>query len=169
MKYPDNVIREVQTSVPPPGEGVMVFCIWLVPGAGLEPARPRWPGDFKSPVSTNFTTRARRAAERARRIPRDRPFKTILGLKRSIFTPRTTHFLGTIAPSHPPEVTACLHRAANLNPGSALSWQQRAPQWASATSGGSQPKPPVMAALHFCSRIYFWLSYWPTRHSWPSC
>ena len=30
----------------------------VVPGAGLEPARPQWPGDFKSPVSTNFTTRA---------------------------------------------------------------------------------------------------------------
>ena len=30
----------------------------MVPGAGLEPARPQWPGDFKSPVSTNFTTRA---------------------------------------------------------------------------------------------------------------
>ena len=29
----------------------------MVPGAGLEPARPQWPGDFKSPVSTNFTTR----------------------------------------------------------------------------------------------------------------
>ena len=31
----------------------------MVPGAGLEPARPQWPGDFKSPVSTNFTTRAK--------------------------------------------------------------------------------------------------------------
>lgn len=30
----------------------------MVPGAGLEPARPQWPGDFKSPVSTDFTTRA---------------------------------------------------------------------------------------------------------------
>jgi hypothetical protein len=29
-----------------------------VPEAGLEPAQPQWPGDFKSPVSTNFTTRA---------------------------------------------------------------------------------------------------------------
>lgn len=29
----------------------------LVPGAGLEPARPR-PGDFKSPASTNSATRA---------------------------------------------------------------------------------------------------------------
>lgn len=26
--------------------------------AGLEPARPRWPQDFKSGVSTNSTTRA---------------------------------------------------------------------------------------------------------------
>ena len=30
----------------------------VVPGAGLEPARPR-PGDFKSPASTHFATRAR--------------------------------------------------------------------------------------------------------------
>ena len=29
-----------------------------VPGAGLEPARPQWPLDFKSNVSTNSTTRA---------------------------------------------------------------------------------------------------------------
>jgi hypothetical protein len=35
---------------------------FLVPGAGIEPARPQWPGDFKSPVSTNFTTRARQFA-----------------------------------------------------------------------------------------------------------
>ena len=32
--------------------------IFVVPGAGLEPARPQRSGDFKSPVSTNFTTRA---------------------------------------------------------------------------------------------------------------
>ncbi len=30
----------------------------LVPGAGIEPARPQWPQDFKSCVSTNSTTRA---------------------------------------------------------------------------------------------------------------
>lgn len=30
-----------------------------VPEAGLEPARPQWPKDFKSFVSTNSTTRAR--------------------------------------------------------------------------------------------------------------
>ncbi len=30
-----------------------------VPGAGLEPARPQWPQDFKSWVSTNSTIRAR--------------------------------------------------------------------------------------------------------------
>ena len=41
----------------------------MVPGAGLEPARPQWPGDFKSPVSTNFTTRAKSGVQRARRIP----------------------------------------------------------------------------------------------------
>ena len=29
-----------------------------VPGAGLEPARPQWPLDFKSNVSTSSTTRA---------------------------------------------------------------------------------------------------------------
>ena len=29
-----------------------------MPGAGLEPARPRRPGDFESPASTNSTTRA---------------------------------------------------------------------------------------------------------------
>ena len=43
----------------------------LVPGAGLEPARPQWPGDFKSPVSTNFTTRAESGVQRARSIPRE--------------------------------------------------------------------------------------------------
>ena len=31
---------------------------WGVPGAGLEPAQPIGPGDFKSPVSTNSTTPA---------------------------------------------------------------------------------------------------------------
>ncbi len=30
----------------------------LVPGAGIEPARPQWPQDFKSCVSTSSTTRA---------------------------------------------------------------------------------------------------------------
>ena len=29
-----------------------------VPGAGVEPARPQWPQDFKSCVSTNSTIRA---------------------------------------------------------------------------------------------------------------
>ena len=43
----------------------------MVPEAGLEPARPQWPGDFKSPVSTNFTTRAKSEVERGRRIPRE--------------------------------------------------------------------------------------------------
>ena len=42
-----------------------------MPGAGLEPARPQWPGDFKSPVSTNFTTRAKSGVQRARSIPRE--------------------------------------------------------------------------------------------------
>ena len=32
----------------------------LVPEAGLEPARPQWPQDFKSCVSTNSTTRAKK-------------------------------------------------------------------------------------------------------------
>ena len=50
--------------------GTAQFLLKLVPGAGLEPARPQWPGDFKSPVSTNFTTRAGRALMRPRRIPR---------------------------------------------------------------------------------------------------
>ena len=31
---------------------------FLVPEAGLEPARPQWPLDFKSNVSTNSTTQA---------------------------------------------------------------------------------------------------------------
>ncbi len=31
----------------------------MVPGAGIEPARPQWPRDFKSLVSTSFTIRAR--------------------------------------------------------------------------------------------------------------
>ena len=30
----------------------------MVPGAGLEPAQPQWPREFKSLVSTNFTIRA---------------------------------------------------------------------------------------------------------------
>ncbi len=30
----------------------------LVPGAGIEPAQPQWPRDFKSLVSTCFTIRA---------------------------------------------------------------------------------------------------------------
>ena len=50
--------------------GTAQFLLKLVPGAGLEPARPQWPGDFKSPVSTNFTTRAESEVQRARRIPR---------------------------------------------------------------------------------------------------
>ncbi len=32
-----------------------------VPGAGLEPARPQWPQDFKSWVSTNSTIRAQKS------------------------------------------------------------------------------------------------------------
>ena len=31
----------------------------MVPGAGVEPARPRWPADFKSAASTSSATRAR--------------------------------------------------------------------------------------------------------------
>ena len=31
---------------------------FFVPEAGLEPARPQWPLDFKSNVSTNSTTQA---------------------------------------------------------------------------------------------------------------
>jgi hypothetical protein len=38
--------------------------ILLVPGAGIEPARLA-AGDFESPASTNFTTRARGIALRA--------------------------------------------------------------------------------------------------------
>ncbi len=43
-----------------------------VPGAGLEPARPQWPQDFKSCVSTNSTTRANSAflfLKRPKKIP----------------------------------------------------------------------------------------------------
>ncbi len=32
--------------------------VYFVLGAGLEPARPQWPLDFKSNVSTNSTIRA---------------------------------------------------------------------------------------------------------------
>ncbi len=32
----------------------------MVPGAGIEPARPQWPTDFKSVASTNFAIRALR-------------------------------------------------------------------------------------------------------------
>ena len=57
----------------------------VVPGAGLEPARPQWPGDFKSPVSTNFTTRAKSGVQRARRIPR----------RTAIPTPEPPSFVGS--------------------------------------------------------------------------
>ena len=50
---------------------LLTVVLYMVPGAGLEPARPQWPGDFKSPVSTNFTTRAKSGVQRARRIPRE--------------------------------------------------------------------------------------------------
>ena len=36
----------------------------MVPGAGIEPARPLKAQDFKSCVSTNFTIRAKRDEER---------------------------------------------------------------------------------------------------------
>ena len=36
----------------------MLLFIKLVPRAGIEPARPQWPQDFKSCVSTSSTTRA---------------------------------------------------------------------------------------------------------------
>ena len=36
----------------------------MVPGAGIEPARPLKAQDFKSCVSTNFTIRAKRHEER---------------------------------------------------------------------------------------------------------
>ena len=39
----------------------------VVPGAGLEPARDIIPGDFKSPVSTDSTTRASRSIFYSRR------------------------------------------------------------------------------------------------------
>ena len=48
-------IRALQARALPLGYGAI-----LVPGAGLEPAQPQWPGDFKSPVSTNSTIRASR-------------------------------------------------------------------------------------------------------------
>ena len=62
----------------------------MVPGAGLEPARPQWPGDFKSPVSTNFTTRAKTEGEEARRITRE------------------TVIQSSELPSHQPDLT-CTH------------------------------------------------------------
>ena len=34
------------------------YRIYLVPGAGIEPAQPRGPRDFKSLASTNFATPA---------------------------------------------------------------------------------------------------------------
>ena len=40
------------------------FIQFMVPGAGLEPARSITPRDFKSLVSTNFTTRANPYASR---------------------------------------------------------------------------------------------------------
>ena len=38
----------------------------LVPGAGIEPAQPQWPRDFKSLVSTSFTIRATPYSNRLR-------------------------------------------------------------------------------------------------------
>ena len=49
---------------------LLISASYVVPGAGLEPARPQWPGDFKSPVSTNFTTRAYGGLSGARSITR---------------------------------------------------------------------------------------------------
>ena len=67
----------------------------MVPGAGLEPARPQRSGDFKSPVSTNFTTRAEGALARARRIPRTASRPTPLLDLTAIFT-TSEGLLGTI-------------------------------------------------------------------------
>ena len=39
----------------------------MVPGAGIEPARLA-AGDFESPASTNFTTRARMGSQTLRRL-----------------------------------------------------------------------------------------------------
>ncbi len=44
--------------------------LYVVPGAGIEPARLA-AGDFESPASTNFTTRASLSA--------DRNYGTVLG------------------------------------------------------------------------------------------
>ncbi len=38
----------------------------VVPGAGIEPAQPQWPRDFKSLVSTSFTIRATPYSNRLR-------------------------------------------------------------------------------------------------------
>ena len=70
----------------------------MVPGAGLEPARPQWPGDFKSPVSTNFTTRAEgkyrgRAGYHAKQQSKapNNPLNSL------IFPARARSFFGNIA------------------------------------------------------------------------
>ena len=39
------------------------YLIFLVPGAGIEPAQPQGPRDFKSLASTSFATRALRKLE----------------------------------------------------------------------------------------------------------
>jgi hypothetical protein len=50
-------IAALQAAALPLGDGT-ISKKTVVPEAGLEPARTQCPGDFKSPVSTNFTTRA---------------------------------------------------------------------------------------------------------------
>ena len=39
-------------------DNILTLLSKLVPGTGIEPARPQWPRDFKSLVSTSSTIRA---------------------------------------------------------------------------------------------------------------
>ena len=75
----------------------------VVPGAGIEPARPQWPADFKSAASTNFAIRAlfprlfytcccrrQRVANRDRN-PNQRVFREFAGQHRECRTASQSH------------------------------------------------------------------------------
>ena len=51
----------------------MTYRILLVLEAGLEPAQPQWPRDFKSLVSTDSTIRASSTRESGKRDSNSRP------------------------------------------------------------------------------------------------
>ena len=59
-RHPDSNwgIKALQAHALPLGYVATLFQVWVVPETGLEPVQTQCPRDFKSLVSTNFTTRA---------------------------------------------------------------------------------------------------------------